>query len=517
LLYERQDPDAVALLQALARGAKRPEGRIRALYALAGMKVLTDDVVLAGLNDTDPHVREHAVRNAEALVEGSAVVRNKLVGMVGDENLRVRYQLAFTLGEFNGPRRNAALASLAKQSGEDGAMQLAIRSSLGEGAGAVLEELAADGDFRKSGSGRTWLKALAAQIGRQQRSGDVAAVLKTFRAIPKSEAATITAIVEGLAAKRGSRLEQQVAAATGGQSAKLLGAMLAKARTTAADSKAKPKDRAQAVRLLELGDFGSSRKLLVELLDPVQPNEVQLAALATLGSFDDPGAAQALLGSFSRFSPRLRGEALETIFSRRAWLNALLTAVEKGTFAAHDVDPGRIEFLKNHPDKQLRSRAKKLFASVQVGNRKDVVEAYSGVLGMDGDVGRGKAAFKKVCAACHRLENQGFEIGPNLAAMKNRGAETILVNVLDPSREVDPKFVNYIVLTEDGRSLTGMIASETATSLTLKRPENATDTILRIDINALKSTGKSIMPEGLEKQIDKQTMADLIAYLLSLK
>jgi putative heme-binding domain-containing protein len=62
-----------------------------------------------------------------------------------------------------------------------------------------------------------------------------------------------------------------------------------------------------------------------------------------------------------------------------------------------------------------------------------------------------------------------------------------------------------------------MIAGETATSVTLKRQENATDTILRADIEQLKSTGQSIMPEGLEKQLDRQAMADLIAYLLSVK
>jgi putative heme-binding domain-containing protein len=58
-----------------------------------------------------------------------------------------------------------------------------------------------------------------------------------------------------------------------------------------------------------------------------------------------------------------------------------------------------------------------------------------------------------------------------------------------------------------------MIAAESATSVTLRRAENASDTVLRIDIDVLKSTGMSLMPEGLEKQLDKQAMADLLAYL----
>src|SRR5262249_1033236 len=107
--------------------------------------------------------------------------------------------------------------------------------------------------------------------------------------------------------------------------------------------------------------------------------------------------------------------------------------------------------------------------------------------------------------------------GPSLAALQNRGAEAILLNVLDPNREVNPQYVNYVVMTKDGRTFTGMIAAETATSVTLKRGDNLSDTILRIDIDRIGSTGLSLMPEGLEQQIDRQGMADLIAYLMSLK
>ena len=123
--------------------------------------------------------------------------------------------------------------------------------------------------------------------------------------------------------------------------------------------------------------------------------------------------------------------------------------------------------------------------------------------------------FQKICAACHRLDNFGHEIGPSLASFRTRGPEAILVNVLDPNREVNPQYVNYLLVTADGRSVTGMIASETANSVTLRRAENATDTVERVDIEELRSSGLSIMPEGLEKQIDPAAMADLLAYLMS--
>ena len=104
-----------------------------------------------------------------------------------------------------------------------------------------------------------------------------------------------------------------------------------------------------------------------------------------------------------------------------------------------------------------------------------------------------------------------------MTTLQNRGAEAILLNVLDPNREVNPQYVNYLLVTTEGRTITGLVAAETATSVTLRRQENATDTILRANIEELRSTGLSIMPEGLEKQLDQQAIADLIAYLLSVK
>ena len=101
--------------------------------------------------------------------------------------------------------------------------------------------------------------------------------------------------------------------------------------------------------------------------------------------------------------------------------------------------------------------------------------------------------------------------------MKNRGAETILLNILDPNREVNPQYINYTVTMTDGRTTSGLIAAETAGNIVLKRAEGITETIARREIDEITSTGASIMPEGQEKQIDPQAMADLIAYLLSLK
>ena len=99
--------------------------------------------------------------------------------------------------------------------------------------------------------------------------------------------------------------------------------------------------------------------------------------------------------------------------------------------------------------------------------------------------------------------------------MRNKTPETLLIDILDPSREVDPRYLNYQITTKSGRVFTGMIASETGSSLTLRRAEKAEDIILRQQIDEIQATGKSVMPDGLEMQLSRQDLADLIAYLLS--
>jgi putative heme-binding domain-containing protein len=190
-----------------------------------------------------------------------------------------------------------------------------------------------------------------------------------------------------------------------------------------------------------------------------------------------------------------------------------LSAIEAGSVATGDIDPVRLKLLAEHRSETIRQRAAKLLAGAQLGKRADVVEAYRSALEAAGNAESGKQVFAKICAACHRVGGVGHEIGPNLAAMKARGPEAILVNVLDPNREVNPQYLSYAVRLTDGRTLSGMITAETATGVTLRRAENLTDTVLRIDIEQLKSTGQSLMPEGLEKQIDQQAMADLLEYL----
>ncbi|MCC7336315.1 MAG: HEAT repeat domain-containing protein [Pirellulaceae bacterium] len=151
----------------------------------------------------------------------------------------------------------------------------------------------------------------------------------------------------------------------------------------------------------------------------------------------------------------------------------------------------------------------------QAALREKIIAQYRVSLSMPADIDRGREVFKKSCSACHRVQGVGHELGPSLMAIKSRGAETLLASILDPNSEVNPQYVNYLVVTLEGRVISGMIVDEGATSITLKKDEGVTETVLRVDIDQIKNTGLSLMPQGLEETLDKQAIADLIAYLMA--
>ena len=518
LLFERQDRSAVPLLASLATESKSPLGRTHAMYTLSSLGALRPDVVLLRLGDPHPRVREHAVRLAEAFAEGDPAIFKAMAALGDDEDARVRYQLAFSLGAVPGEVAQEALAKLLERDGGDPLLRFAALGSARDPA-AVLARLAGADSSRKVPHRGDVLTTLGSLIGARARADEVARGLRGIEALAAHDApaasAAVVALREGLS-KAGSPLAAKV-----GQSAaasQLVGELLAAARKTAGDAAAPPAERAEAVRTLSLGSFAEDAILAAKMLDPREPHDVQLAALRALDGFADPGVGAAIVRAWPGFTPRVRSAAADVLFARPERLEPFVAAVEAGKIPAADLDAARVARIEaSGADAALVERAKKLVAAAPARGREEVVAAYRPALDLKGDAGRGREVFQKTCAACHRLENVGHEIGPNLAAVQNRGSEAILVNVLDPNREVNPQFVDYLVQTRDGRTVSGMLAAETETSVTLRRAEGAVDTILRADIKRMRGGKVSLMPEGLEGQIDPQGMADLIAYITSVK
>ena len=145
------------------------------------------------------------------------------------------------------------------------------------------------------------------------------------------------------------------------------------------------------------------------------------------------------------------------------------------------------------------------------------IAIYRSAVQLAGDREKGRDVFARACATCHQAEGRGINVGPDLATVASRSPEDLLTHILDPNREVAPNFVNYNVAMQDGRVVSGIIADESAAAITLKRAEGATDSIARDRIETISSTGISLMPEGLEKGLSAQDLANLIAFVKSIR
>ena len=191
----------------------------------------------------------------------------------------------------------------------------------------------------------------------------------------------------------------------------------------------------------------------------------------------------------------------------------LLDAVEQGTISTTEIDFTAREGLARIHNADLQARAAKLLKTQESTSRDTVVAAHQSTLDLPGDSVKGAALFSKDCLGCHQMKGQGARVGPDLSGIASRPKAALLVDILHPSKEVSPDFVNYVVVTKQGQIFTGLLASDTAAAVRLRRNLGAEDTILRSEIEELRPDVKSIMPEGFEQKMTPQDLANLLEFL----
>jgi putative membrane-bound dehydrogenase-like protein len=527
LLYERGDGILASSDVYTAKSEKSPHGRVHLLYVLYGSLNFDEAAAIDAMSDKSPIVREHAARLtglSQRWFGGDALTA--LCKLANDDDPRVRYQTAFSLGEFPASSKTtAALASIALQDGADPWMRFAVLSSSSGRAAELLSALLDKKDRRAIASIGDFLAEAATLAGREANVEQLTKLIDRVEALPESDAAVAQRLTVALALGL-ARTNNPAAAslrAEDSKLAKLVAAQIATALETVEASTASLEARLAAVETLALAPFEKSQPVLASLLVPQSPGELQRAAITALARSKDESAAATIIEAWQALSPTARGEAVEALLARDDRIPQFLTAIKDGRLADAYLDPARAKSLTEHRNQQIRELAREALESRGAATREErekVIASYREVMTKNSDANsasaeRGKLAFRKTCAACHKLDDFGHVVGPDLAAIGNRGAEAILLAVLDPNREVNPQYVNYTLRTTDGRTVTGMIAAETATSVTLRRAEGTSDTILREEIEALRSSGASLMPEGLEKQIPPDELADIIAYLVA--
>jgi putative heme-binding domain-containing protein len=281
------------------------------------------------------------------------------------------------------------------------------------------------------------------------------------------------------------------------------------AAVRAADQAAPVSSRVRAIRVLGL--VGGRTAALLPLVDTREPNDVQIAAIRALGG----GTAVLLTHErWTSCSAAAQEAILSETLAHRESVPELLRALEEGSVPAPALTSARRDALVKLADPALADRARKLFASAGGEDRMKVFEQWKQkVLPLTGDSARGRLVFATRCATCHRLDQQGIAVGPDLFDIRNQPRETILLHLIVPDREIYAGFGAYTINTKDGRTLSGLIASESLTAITLKMPAGIQETLLRSEIASLQASEHSMMPNGLEETMTANELADLLAHL----
>jgi putative membrane-bound dehydrogenase-like protein len=510
MLLWRREKAAAPLLERLARTVGRPEVRMHALCVLDVLGRIRIESIQAALSDKDSGVRRHAARLAGPLLDKSSSLSLVFSQLVRDRDAQVRLQMAFTLGEWDDERAGTELAKLALRHSSDDYLTAAVLSSLHrENLGNALTG-----------------------VMRQEPSERLAGRLLRVAAAIGDRTTLRPALVRVTTPSRGRFAPWQLAAlagfldATGRQGRSLVDladepmrghieCVLDMARHAAADGKSDVAERQAAVALLgrQPGHRADDLTVLGRLLTPQQPPALQTAALTALGRIPDDSIPKVVMPGWRGYSPALKPQVLDLLLSRDIWRQQLLSGIEKGQIPASHIDAGRRQRMLAHKDATFRKRAAQLFEGGSNPDRRKVLESYREATSLAGDRARGKMLFAKNCAACHALEGVGHAVGPDLAAMNNKSPAYLLEEILDPNRNVDSRYVEYVAATKAGLTFNGILAAESAASITLRGQDGKEQILLRTELEELSSTGRSLMPEGLEKELSKRDLADLIAYL----
>ncbi|HEY4262027.1 MAG TPA: PVC-type heme-binding CxxCH protein [Schlesneria sp.] len=293
----------------------------------------------------------------------------------------------------------------------------------------------------------------------------------------------------------------------------LISHLVSRALETIIDAEVMAPRRIATIKTLR---FLSGPEVATALLDLALSDEeisLKLTALESLGASHDPIIGTRLLEAFDVQTPQFRRAILDVLLADEVRTKLLLDALESSTLKPTEVDVTRQSRLTKHKNAEIKQRATKLFTDSASPDRNAIMMKYQPALEQKADAARGRLIFEKNCVTCHRVANVGTNVGPDIGDTRDKTPAYLLTNILDPNRAVDANYFGYTLVTKQGRVLTGLVKSETASSITIRLPEGKEETILRTDVDELKSSGLSLMPIGLEKTITVDQMADLISYL----
>ncbi len=523
LIVENNRRDMVASLRQLLKGTASPTTKLHSAWTLDGLEALTAQDVERLLQDDQPELRAAGLQLARRWVDDDWF-QTHAQRLVRDPNQQVRFRLALTLADANGPGATRLLGDLAISDGDDRDFVDGLLTSTKQRSAAILERIAHTASFIHADNPNriALVEALATVVGAR---GDVDELKTAARLLSQQDAgdwfaaAITTGLANGMPRYKGSlgRLTLSRLSSAPPESlqdfSEVLDSILDAQLAIAADTNGNTVSRAAAVKLLAHLPIERTANVLGSLISTQNPVEIQLAAMDALSRSTPQRSAQIVIDQWSELGPAVRAPAMAMLLRRSDSIKALLEAMGKGEIqrSALSIDQ-RVRLLK-HSDSEIRAHANRLFGGAVSSDRQAVARRYQKALQIDGSAHRGQEVFKRVCSSCHRLGDIGYEAGPDLSDVRNRSRAALLFDILDPNAKVEPRFSAYSVLTLDGEVFHGLIVSETDDSVVVKMAQGKTRTIGRSEIQTIRLSDASMMPEGVEKDINVGQMADLLQYL----
>jgi putative membrane-bound dehydrogenase-like protein len=553
LLLDREATEVAGQLQEMAVSHSAAVGRVHALWTLQGLGLMDEATLRQALQDEEAGVRENAIRIAELHLEAQPGLREALYPLAEDQNAKVRFQLICTLGGLDEPQAREIVWSVLRRDVADEWVQYAALSAADGIETQWLQQAVSE---LTTADAAPFFRKLAGVISRSDNTEAIEQLISLASSHHVSQpydwkAAALRGLADGLAARQealpGQQQYQQkllalfrpdtpaplrragmdLLAAIGLPEGRLLQPSISLAARALDDRKADPEWRTDAIQLLATAAPEDYSSQLSAVIQPQEAVAVQKAAIRSLGKSQDIASCTFVLDQWPSLTPELRDEAINIFGSSEARMLLLLDAVEQ-----EQVDPSTIGWrrsvrLMNHNFASVRNKARQLLASGKP-NEAAVVQAYQPALSLGGDALAGKTVFEQSCARCHAyagrtyagrayaartFADDGTAIGPDLSTVRNRSKNAIMEDILMPNKSIADGYELWEVTLNNGRTMSGIISTESVSALTLTDLGGNTSSIQRSDIQQLHASEYSAMPSGLEAQIDHQQMADLLEFL----
>lgn len=502
LLVERGDvATAVPLIRRLITPTAARTTAINALRTLESLGRAAPQDVLVGLRHPEAAVRIHALAIAEPQL-GDPELFAAVHALANDPDADVVRRVAIALGGTDDPRVLETLAGIARRAGDVPWMDAAVMTGLSGRAGRMLEALLAKP--AAIGKAGPLVGPLATAIAARRDPDEFAAGIAALARCPDD-------------ALRQAAWRGLCSAFSGPVAVKLEAGTVAAVR--AATDDADPVIAASArdlVRLMRIETAAERERRIATLTDRVGETlaepELRLAAVRELAAESDPAVTAALIRNFEGATPVVREAILQACFARTDRMPAVVDALEAGVLPASACSDMQRTALERHPDTTLARRAHAQFAKL-VANLDGRITEYSQALTKPRDRTRGGLLFKQHCGVCHQAHGQGVAVGPSLTAEAQQPEQSLLLSILAPSAQISGGYTSYTLVTTGGQVFTGLLAAETASSVTLKQQEGKSQTVLRKDIEELSASQVSLMPDSLARVLTPQDVADILAWI----